>query len=296
MPELPEVERVRRTIEPAVVGARISRAELIRADFCCAARTGRASRATPADLLHGAVVQSVVRRGKQFALVAADGRVLCFHLGMSGQVVHTTPGSRTLELSHVHARWELDRQGKPGGTLHFRDPRRFGGLWAFPTVADLEQARWSSLGPDALQATGAHLAEVFKGSRRAVKAALLDQTVLAGVGNIYADEALFDARIHPMTPCRRLTIERLDRLAAAIRAVLSNAISAGGSTLRDFVDAQGSRGSYQRDHKVYGRAGESCTRCGVPLQSRQVAQRTTVFCPRCQDRKSGAGLPPGSSG
>jgi formamidopyrimidine-DNA glycosylase len=163
----------------------------------------------------------------------------------------------------------------------FRDPRRFGGLWSFPSQ-DALQTRWSTLGPDALSITTKQLAEAIANSRRHIKAALLDQAVLAGVGNIYADESLFLASIRPKRLAKALKASEIAALAAAIRQTLANSIATGGSTLRDYRDANGQAGSSQLTHAVYGRAGDLCIRCGSGLKSAQVSQRTTVWCPHCQ--------------
>jgi len=218
------------------------------------------------------------------AITAADGRTLCVHLGMTGQVIYRPLGTPLAKTDHVHAAWELQTK-RGAGVLVFRDPRRFGGLWTFPTLESLRASRWSNLGPDGLVVTGEDLRAGLEGSVRAVKAALLDQEVVAGVGNIYADEALFATGIHPARPARSLKADEVTRLADAIRAILQRAVDAGGSTLRDYVDSDGNPGSAQQLHLVYGRGGEPCTRCGRTLTQTTLAQRTTVHCPNCQPRR-----------
>ncbi len=243
-----------------------------------------------ADLLAGDRIARTARRGKQLAVVGESGRVVLVHLGMTGQLSYLAPGSRLAGDAHVHVVWTLKDpdggEGGEGGRLVFRDPRRFGGVWALPDLAAL-QARWAALGPDGLTLTGPELARGLAGTRRAVKAALLDQGVVAGVGNIYADEALFLAGVHPQTPGADLDAAAADRLAGAIRRVLREGIEAGGSTLRDYVDGLGRAGTYQSAHRVYGRGGEACVACGGVLESLWVGQRTTVVCPRCQPRGGG---------
>jgi formamidopyrimidine-DNA glycosylase len=286
MPELPEVESVRRGLD-ALVGCTITRARLLRRSVLVVPgdpdggwernrSPARPRRHTASMLLDGATIALARRHGKQLALVASDSRVLLAHLGMTGSFRVLAPRAHA-PSDHVHAVWTLDDARR----LAFRDPRRFGGLWFLPTRADLD-ARWAALGPDALTVTPAQLAPRVQRSARPVKAALLDQAVIAGVGNIYADEALFRARLHPLRRAADLTSDELDRLAAAIRAVLAEALQAGGSTLRDFVAADGSPGSYRAAHRVYGRAGLPCPDCGSPLASARVAQRATVWCPTCQ--------------
>jgi formamidopyrimidine-DNA glycosylase len=166
--------------------------------------------------------------------------------------------------------------------LVFRDARRFGGVWTCGSIEDLRARRWGSLGPDALTIDDTVLAERVRGIRRAIKAVVLDQSVVAGVGNIYADESLFGAGIHPQEIAGDLREAAIARLGAQIRGVLGAAVEAGGSTIRDFAGPDGASGSYQERHAVYGRAGEPCVRCGETLMGITVAQRTTTFCPRCQ--------------
>lgn len=284
MPELPEVERLRQTLEPHLLGRRIERARLLRHDICAchAGATGRPAAPRPARLLLGATIGRTCRRGKQLALVASDGRTLCIHLGMSGQVlVVSTAAARA--LSHVHARWTL--RGEEPRVMVFRDPRRFGGLWTFDTPDALLAVRWGTLGPDALTISGDALSAALRGRRTPIKAALLDQACLAGVGNIYADEALFAAGIHPRIPARRLSAPDTARLADAVRRVLRSAIRRGGSTLRDYLDADGRAGDASAIHAVYGRSGKPCTVCSGILRSAVVAQRTTVWCPACQSSR-----------
>ncbi len=275
MPELPEVETVRRTLAPALVDRRIARATLHRPDFC---ERPDHRPCTPRDLLEGLTVRSLERRGKQLAILSREGPLLVAHLGMTGQLRIAGPGHRQ---DHIHAEWTLGG----GGRLTFRDARRFGGLWALPAETDL-RARWSLLGPDGLDVTAADLRARAGESRRAIKAALLDQATVAGVGNIYADEALFLARIHPMRPARSLRDPEWRNLAAAIQRTLNAAIGAGGSTLRDYVNALGVPGRAQADHAVYARRGEECLACRGRLRGARVGGRATVYCPRCQPRRA----------
>lgn len=273
MPELPEVESVRVSLRP-LVGRRIVAASLHRADVCITPTGGRARQV---DLLVGLSIVELRRRGKQLAIVAEDGRTLVVHLGMSGQLRLLRRGEDPTQRDHVHAAWSID----DGSQLTFRDPRRFGGLWLLPSRAALD-ARWAGLGPDALDITTEELADAARGSRRAIKALLLDQGALAGVGNIYADESLFAARIRPTRFAHRIRPEECRCLATAIRETLRGAIRAGGSTLRDYVNAAGRSGEAQHRHAVYGRAGEPCMACGKTLRCTTIAQRTTVFCTGCQ--------------
>jgi formamidopyrimidine-DNA glycosylase len=273
VPELPEVESVRRSLLP-LIGRTVSRAALLRADFCT---PHHAKLATPRDLLQSATITSLSRRGKQLAILAADGRVLVIHLGMTGQVLLLPSKQNPPKADHIHARWLLDDHSQ----FIFRDPRRFGGLWSLPSAKALAE-RWQDLGPDALDITSDHLRAAASRSARSIKAVLLDQSVLAGVGNIYADESLFRARIRPTRVARRIKPAEWPALAAAIRVTLVSAIHSGGSTLRDYIDANGQTGSAQTLHAVYGRGRKPCLICTHPLKEQALAQRTTVYCLNCQ--------------
>jgi len=274
VPELPEVESTRLTLEPALLGRRVDRVELRRADVCENASGGPCS---ARDLLEGATIAELVRHGKQMAVVARDGRVAVVHLGMSGSLRALKAGAKE-PTKHVHIAWRLD----DGSSLVFRDPRRFGGVRAFPDLDNVRRRLWADLGPDAMRITAKALRERAGRSKRPIKAALLDQEVLAGVGNIYADEALFRAGIRPSRPTARVRCEEFDRLARAIRRTLMLATRRGGSTIRDYVDGAGGRGRAQLTHAVYGRAGEACLVCRGKLKGTRLAGRATVYCPRCQ--------------
>lgn len=279
MPELPEVESIRRGHEPRLVGACLTRVDLHRGDIV----TGDAS---PHALLEGATIARLDRRGKQLAIIALDGRTLVVHLGMSGQLRWQPFDAPAVNHDHVHADWTVTKAlgGDPSGTLVFRDPRRFGGLRTLADEGALAR-HWGTLGPDALGITAADLADACRATRRAVKPVLLDQRVLAGVGNIYADESLFAARIHPARAADTLREDEFGHLASSIRSVLARAIDAGGSTLRDYVNADGAPGGFAHLHAVYGRGGKPCRRCSTTLRADVLGQRTTVWCPVCQPRR-----------
>lgn len=303
MPELPEVEHLRRSLEPHLLTRRIQSVTLRRRDVCESFEPRGADirqlRTTGAHLLAGTRITQLSRHGKQLAIVADSGVVLVVQLGMSGRL--TLAEAAAPLPKHTHAVWTLDHSVPEGGgwvagspshalerspsspqLLLFTDPRRFGGLTTYPSLNLLHQHRWSNLGPDALTITDSDLIRNLAGTNRAIKAALLDQDVLAGVGNIYADESLFEARIAPTEIARTISPARLSTLAAALRLVLGQAVAAGGSTLRDYVDASGEPGRAQAGHRAYGRAGLPCQRCGRPLHSGVIAQRTTVWCGWCQ--------------
>ncbi len=272
MPELPEVECVRRSLT-RIVGRRVVQASLLRRDIATWAED-RENQSTWVGLPPKSTVIALHRHGKQLAIETRRGETLVTHLGMSGQLLlDETPVSRT----HTHAQWTFD----DGSTLSFRDPRRFGVLWSAPTMTVVRDKLWSRLGPDALEIIAPVILKASRESARAIKAILLDQQIVAGIGNIYADESLFAAGIRP-TRLSTLTNTESHRLATAIFRTLTAAIEHGGSTLRDYVNAIGSAGVAQHTHKVYGRAGKPCVNCTRELSQTIIAQRTTVFCRRCQ--------------
>jgi formamidopyrimidine-DNA glycosylase len=271
VPELPEIERLRLDLAEALPGSRVRGVDVRRGDVVRPAPA-------PDALLAGDRIDRLTRHGKQLAIVGRSGRVVCVHLGMSGRLLAGARASVDTEAPHTHVVWDL----AGGRRMAFNDPRRFGGLWTFASEADLMERRWRLLGPDALTIRAPELRPRLARTCRAVKAALLDQALLAGVGNIYADESLFRARVHPETPAGELDPPRVRTLAGSIRAILRRAVEAGGSTLRDYRRADGAIGGFQARHRVYGRAGLPCVRCGRTLESTPVAQRTTVWCPACQ--------------
>lgn len=280
MPELPEVETVRRGLAAALPGSEVS--ELIRGPFDVA--RSRDPRVTP-RLLVGDRITRILRHGKQLALVASTGETLCIHLGMSGSL-------RLVDVSdpiepHTHLRWRIT-PAAPETRIHrelrFRDPRRFGGVWQYDSPADLEQQRWSRLGPDAMRIGPAALAHRLAGRTLALKAALLDQHTLAGLGNIYVDELLYACRLHPLRPAGSLRRGEVESLVRRMRSLLKRAIDAGGSTLRDYVGADGEAGGFQLSHRAYGREGDRCRRrgCRESIHRTVVAARSTFTCPACQ--------------
>lgn len=277
MPELPEVETVRRGLERFVVGRRVVSVEVGRE------RTVR--RTSPAALiagLTGAVVVRADRRGKYLLLPLDTGDEVMIHLRMSGQLLVAPAG--TPRPAHTHVAAGLD----DGNELRFVDPRTFGEVVVFdPTNAAVEMPELEVLGPDPISdgLTLRTLRSMLRGSRRLLKPLLLDQRMIAGIGNIYADEILHTARLRPDRRSDSLSTAAERRLHRAIAEVLTAAIDAGGSTLSDaqYVDLFGVGGTYQDTHAVYGRVGERCRTCGTGYVRRiTMAQRSTHFCPVCQ--------------
>lgn len=276
MPELPEVETVRRGLETQIRGARILRVEARRPDLRIPLPPRFAQR------LVGRRVEEVARRAKYLLLHLDDGEILVIHLGMSGRLIVGPARRNVAPGKHEHVEFEFDnRQG-----VVFEDHRRFGLMTLVPGAEIDRHALFRHLGIEPLGPTfdGMVLARLLAGARTPIKAALLDQRRVVGVGNIYACEALFRAGISPRRLARTVAAVRADRLAAAIRSVLSEAIAAGGSSLRDYVQASGELGYFQHAWKVYGREGETCAHAGCAGRIRRIVQanRSTFYCPRCQ--------------
>lgn len=274
MPELPEVETIRRGLERRIVGRVIRAVEVREVRF--------RERLNPAVLQHSLVgrrIRAVARRSKYLLLHLHDGQVLVLHLGMSGWLVVEPP--ETLPGPHTHVVLELDDSSQ----LRFTDPRRFGRLFLLPDLGSLaSDRRLAGLGPEPLSAAFdlGYLQERTHRVRKPVKNLLLDGSAVAGVGNIYACEALYRAGIHPRTPAGRLGPERLRRLHASLVDVLRRAVGAGGTTLRDYRDAEGRPGSYQFRLRVYGREGETCRKCRRRVRRIVQSGRSTFYCPGCQ--------------
>ncbi|GAB4355547.1 MAG: bifunctional DNA-formamidopyrimidine glycosylase/DNA-(apurinic or apyrimidinic site) lyase [Immundisolibacter sp.] len=272
MPELPEVETTRRGLEPLLVGRRITGAAVRNA----ALRWPVAPELT--THLPGARIEAVQRRAK-YLLLATDRGHLLLHLGMSGSLRVLAAG--TPALKHDHVDILLD----DGRCLRLRDPRRFGSI-LFAGATPAAHALLARLGPEPLEldteALGAHLHAASRGRRAAVKSFLMDSGVVVGVGNIYASEALFRAGIRPNKPASALSRPACRRVAAAIQAVLTEAIAAGGTTLRDFANSDGLPGYFAQELSVYGRAGAPCRTCGTPIREQRLGQRSTFWCPACQ--------------
>ncbi|TAH34852.1 MAG: bifunctional DNA-formamidopyrimidine glycosylase/DNA-(apurinic or apyrimidinic site) lyase [Planctomycetota bacterium] len=270
MPELPEVETTRRSIEPHLLGRRVLAVEV---------REPRLRWRVPKSLaeeLPGQTVAAVERRAKYLLWRCQTGTVL-LHLGMSGSLrVLTRPRP---PQPHDH----LDVVLEGGVRLRLRDPRRFGAvLWV--RGDPLRHRLLRGLGPEPLDPgfQGDALFRKARGRSAPVKAFLLDGRSVAGVGNIYATEALFRAGIHPGRPAGRVSLARYRGLAAALREVLAQALAAGGTTLRDFSDSSGEPGWFALELDAYGRAGRPCRKCGGELRLARLAQRSSVYCPRCQ--------------
>jgi formamidopyrimidine-DNA glycosylase len=280
MPELPEVETIACGVHQRVHGDRI-----VSAWFGSHKEPFKTPARQQAKGLEGRVLLSVHRTGKHIVCElgsasavrtkkqAAPEAQWIVHLGMTGRLLVTTPDAPV--VSHTHARLSL----ASGHELRFVDPRRFGRL----EYRDLQRgSAFAAHGAEPLTIESAEFAALFRGRRLAIKAALLNQALLSGVGNIYADESLFHAGIRPRRLSGRLTKVELERLRVALRQVLEHAIQLGGSSVSDYVDANGVRGFFQLEHCVYLRTGLPCVRCQTPIRRILLAGRGTHFCPKCQ--------------
>ncbi|HKU59466.1 MAG TPA: bifunctional DNA-formamidopyrimidine glycosylase/DNA-(apurinic or apyrimidinic site) lyase [Gaiellaceae bacterium] len=273
MPELPEVETVRRSLAPVLEGRRFAR---VRIDDPRLTRP--LDREEVARELQGETVDVVDRRGKYLIVRFRSGRALLIHLRMTGSVLHA-PSGELADDPHRRAVVKLD----DGSDVSYRDVRRFG-TWLLLEPDEVEAYVDTRVGPEPLEEAykAKHLAERLHKRKAPVKAAILDQRTVAGVGNIYADEALWRARIHPLKPANELDAKEVQALHRAIRRALEAGIARQGSTLRDYRLPDGGSGSMQHEFKVYGRGGEPCDRCGTPIDKIRVAGRGTWYCPACQ--------------
>lgn len=274
MPELPEVETTLRGIRPHLEGRRIVRLVV---------REPRLRQPIPSEMPERVAGQSIrsLRRRSKYLLIELEHGSLLVHLGMSGSLRLASPDSPP--RTHDH----LDLVLSDGGILRFHDPRRFGiFLWIpqSPEIALVEHPRLCRLGPEPLDDDfdGEHLYRSSRSRRVAVKSFIMDAAVVVGVGNIYANEALFQAFIHPAHPCNQLEPWHYTALASAIRRLLAAAIELGGTTLRDFVNESGQPGYFAQWLNVYGRAGEPCRLCGQSIEQQRIGQRSSFYCPSCQ--------------
>jgi formamidopyrimidine-DNA glycosylase len=290
MPELPEVETTRRSISPHLLGRRIRAVRTTPASYFFLTPPRELSRR-----LTGRRVEALDRHGKYLLARLDDGSQLFLHLGMTGQLF--TASARSVRLlnstrggalvpeaqasfspdAHTHLVLEFEDAGE---SVLFRDVRKFGKVRWLP--AGKQDARLTKLGIDALAVDGEHLFQRARGRKAKVKTFLLDQSILAGVGNIYADEALFRAGVRPTRAAGSLSRAEYAEVARAIVQVLTRSIETGGSSISDYIRADGSDGGYQHERKVYARAGEACSVCASVIKRVVLGQRSTHYCPTCQ--------------
>jgi formamidopyrimidine-DNA glycosylase len=308
MPELPEVETIRRGLERALVGRVIEHVELLEQ------RSSTVSAKELDDMLTGVAVTTIGRRGKLLIIGLDSDISLLVHLRMTGQLIfkaaavkakahdganarkaHIRPSSEDFGGGYPNQSFIADLPDKTtrliitftdGSHLYFNDQRKFGYLKPVRTNAVEEDSFVASLGPEPLEkgfTASSFATRLPKNSKRAIKATLLDQSTVAGIGNIYADESLFLANIMPDRPTASLTKSEIEKLHSAIKSCMEQSIADGGATMKDYVDAEGLRGEYLDLHAwVFNRTGQPCRRCGTPIAKTKVAGRGTHYCPECQ--------------
>ncbi len=272
MPELPEVEVVRQQLIPLVQEKIITKVW---------ANSDSYFFQTPPRILKknlkGQRIMELVRQGKFLFFHLENGDSLLAHLGMTGQISQI-PAKQD---AHIHLILYFEQEQAP---LHFRDVRKFGKVRYL--TAEQEKAVRSDLGIDGLVLKPTQMRSLFWGRRQCIKTLLLNQSLIAGVGNIYADEALFAAKLHPLSSPDQLTQSELELLGKKIRSILGQAVKKGGSTISDYMQPGGKKGSYQQSHRVYGHGGKPCPVCSTPIEKITVQARGTHFCPSCQPQRS----------
>lgn len=275
MPELPEVETVKKTLQRLIVGKTIADVAVRWPNIIKHPDDVQAFR----TLLIGETIQDIARRGK-FLRFILDRFVLVSHLRMEGKYRWTAEDEPLDKHTHVIFTFT------DGSQLRYRDVRKFGTMHVYEKGEELCHPPLGHLGPEPLSDDfdAGVLQAVFQKTTRIVKAVLLDQTVVCGLGNIYVDEALFRAGIHPQAPANALTVAQMATLASKIRETLSEAVDMGGSSVRSYLNGLGEMGMFQQRLYVYGRTGEPCKRCGAPIEKMRAAGRGTHYCPRCQKK------------
>ena len=272
MPELPEVETTLRGISPHIQGKSVVSATV---------RQPKLRWPVPEDLndiLQQQNVLSCSRRAK-YLIIRFQTGILLIHLGMSGSLRIYRNGHDSAAGKHDH----IDLVFDDGTVMRYHDPRRFGAFLWYTGAAETHPLL-AKLGPEPLSDSfnADYLAQAFQKRQSPVKSALMDNAVVVGVGNIYANESLFLAGITPSRPAASLTRPEIELLTEAVRGVLQRAIEKGGSTLRDFVDSEGNSGYFQQEYRVYGRHNQPCLQCGHPIEKSIIGQRGTFYCPQCQ--------------
>lgn len=270
MPELPEAETIARALQEGLAGRSLGEVDLRRTDIV------HGDPRPLGELLPGRRVERVHRRAKQVVIELSGDAQLIFRLGMTGRLLISRVGDAV--EPHTHLRVEVRRTKRE---LRFRDPRRFGGIWCFTPGCEMVGKRILAAGPEPLELTSKQFRLVLRRSRR-IKALLMDQQAIAGLGNIYCDESLHAAGIHPISRADALDVDASRLLLRSIKRILKRAIAHQGSTLMDYRTADGSEGSFQKQHRVYQRAGCPCRRCGAMIERTVVAGRSTFYCPSCQ--------------
>ena len=288
MPELPEVETIAKGLRKAIAGKRIKEVKaifpgIVRQNF---------------NLFKKAIIQKRVkgvrRRGKYLLIDLSAGKTILAHLGMTGNFLFIRsadlphkPSGRPWSESEFDDKHDhlIFRFLASKAELRYNDQRKFGKIKVFNTAKERTIPELKKLGPEALEIKFSEFIEIFKKRKGKIKSALLNQQIIAGLGNIYADESLFEAKIHPERKADKLSSKKLRKLHQAIQRILKKAIKAGGSSIENYYDINGEIGSFQLQHKVYGREGEPCKRCGARIKRIKINQRSSYFCSKCQPLK-----------
>ncbi len=285
MPELPEVETITRGLRKAILGKSIKEVKAL------SSGTVKQSLKLFCREIADGEIKEIRRRGKYLLMDLSGGKTLLIHLGMTGKLLLSRPkhDSRSASGRRLpkEEKWDkhdhlIFRFCNADFVLRYNDQRKFGKLRLCNSCDEQHIAELKELGPESLEVSSSDFVEILKRRKAKIKSLLLDQKVIAGLGNIYADEALFEARIHPERRAGSLSVHKLRDLHSAIRKTLKRAIKAGGSSIDNYVQVNGQIGGFQLQHKVYGREGERCRRCRTKIKRIKINQRSSYFCPRCQ--------------
>jgi formamidopyrimidine-DNA glycosylase len=285
MPELPEVETIAKGLRQTIVGKKVKTIQaifpnIVRQNFNVFKKSVTKNK-----------IKKVRRRGKYLLIDLSGDKTILVHLGMTGNLLFQVRRPPS-DVRRQHQNNEINRHDKhdhlifcflgSNAQLCYNDQRKFGKIKVFDTDKEIQVPELKKLGPDAVDVTPAEFVELFRKRKGRIKSALLNQHIVAGLGNIYADESLFEARINPAQRIDRLSKIKLIQLHKAINKILRKAIKAGGSSIDNYLNVDGNMGRFQLQHKVYGREGERCKRCGSKIRRIKINQRSSYFCPRCQ--------------
>jgi formamidopyrimidine-DNA glycosylase len=271
MPELPEVETIARGLQKTVVGKKIKSINIIFPGIVKQDTKKFRKNTEKTKIIN------VKRRGKYILIDLSNGKTILAHLGMTGNFLLVKSSSPATKHDHLIVRFYENHK-----ELRYNDQRKFGKLKSFPTCKEENISELKKLGPESLNISASDFTNLFQKRKGRIKSALLNQQIIAGLGNIYADESLFEAKIHPSQKIEQLTFPQLRKLHQAIQKILKKAIKAGGSSIENYYNVNGEIGSFQLQHKVYGREGLPCKRCGTKIKRIKISQRSSYFCPKCQ--------------
>jgi len=274
MPELPEVETIVRGLQKTVVGKRIKDVKIIFPGIVKQDTKKFRKNVEKAKIIR------VRRQGKYILIDLSNGNTILAHLGMTGNFLLVKSSSPLNKHDHLIVRFYENNK-----ELRYNDQRKFGKIKSFPTSKEESVSELKKLGPESLNISYFDFVNLFQKRKGRIKSALLNQQIIAGLGNIYADESLFEAKIHPEQKAEKLSPPKLEELRQAIQKILKKAIKAGGSSIENYYNINGEIGSFQLQHKVYGREGLSCKRCGTKIKRIKISQRSSYFCPKCQPLK-----------